>query len=573
MIKKLDSKLINQIAAGEVVDDPSSIIKELVENSIDAKSKNITISLFNSGIDGIIIKDDGHGITESDLNLAFNRFTTSKISTLDDLQNIHTLGFRGEALASIASISEIVIKTLSVNSNKAFEMSISAGNTKEIKPSVLESGTIIDIKRLFHNVPARKKFLKSSALEYRKITKVFKNFALFNHEVSFSLFHNNKLVNKYKKESLKNRITDIFGKDYENNIIEINYAKDGYSINGYIGNLSLVKKRKSNQYSYVNKRSINNRLIDISIHNCYKSLLERGEYPFYALNITCPPTDLDVNVHPKKLEVKFKSEHKVQYMINKAIAMELKKIDNIIPQYSNINDGYEELKENMSFAFDNSSINNEPINYNDLVINAEKRIESIDDELNTGSNDAKIWQIHNKYIITELTSGLVIIDQHVAHERILYEIAIKSLEEDGMDSQSIIFPQTIKFDNEEFTYLEEIIPYLMKIGFKLRLFGNNSIIIEGVPPELSLGREKEIINNILDHYIQNKKFNSSFIEYMAATYACKAAIKAGEKLSYEECSSLLDRLFNTKYPYYCPHGRPVIVNLTIDELDKRFERH
>ncbi len=572
MIKKLNSTLINQIAAGEVVDDPSSIIKELIENSIDANSTKISINIYKSGIDGIIIKDNGVGLDKNDLSIAFNRFTTSKISNLNDLEDIKTLGFRGEALASIASISNVLIKSKSSKSNSSgYEMSILENKISDIKPSSIDIGTIIDIRNIFYNVPARKKFLKSDAVEYRKIIKVFKSFSISNPKIDFSLLHNDKPVSRYPKTSDKDRIIQIFGSDYNSNILKVNFKRDGYSINGFIGNLSLLKKRKTNQFTYVNNRSISNKLIDISIYNCYKGLLDRGEYPFYMLKISCPPEDLDVNVHPKKLEIKFKNEHKIQYVINKSVSNTLKNTENVIPQYTNVDNRYEELNENMSFSFDDQNTNK--IDYNTLVTSAEKRIQNVHIDEGEQKHDKKIWQIHNKYLITELTSGLVIIDQHVAHERILYEIAKKALEEDGMDSQAIIFPQTIEFNDEDFTYLVDIIPYLVKIGFKIRLFGEKSIIVEGVPPELTLGKEKDIINNILDHYIENKKFNSTFIEYMASTYACKAAIKAGDKLSYIESCELIDKLFSTKYPYYCPHGRPVIVNLTIEELDKRFERH
>ena len=572
MIKKLDSNLINQIAAGEVVDDPCSIIKELIENSIDAESTKINISIFNSGVDGIIIKDNGSGMSKGDLQLSFKRFTTSKISKISDLQNIKTLGFRGEALASIASISSLSIKTYSSNSKKGYEILVHNDKMKFLKPSAINQGTIIDIKKLFHNVPARKKFLKSSNVEYRKIINTCKNFALINPSIEFSLSHNNKSVFKYSSGKGLDRIISIYGSEFGKNVSKIKLEKDNYKISGYIGNLSILKRRKTNQYTYVNNRLVKNNLIDITMYNCYKLLLERGEYPFYLINITCPTEDLDVNVHPKKLEVKFKNEHKVQYIISKAVSKALKNIHNITPQYSKLDNGIPELNDNLSFSFQNS-ISNSNESYQNAVESATKRIELIENENLFNKKDNKIWQIHNKYIITELTSGIVIIDQHVAHERILYESAIKALEEDGMDSQSIIFPQTLEFEAEDFTYLNEILPYLLKIGFKIRLFGKNSIIVEGVPPELSLGKEKEIINNILDHYIQNKKFNSSFIEYMASTYACKAAIKAGDKLSYDECAELIDKLFITKYPYYCPHGRPIIVNLTIEELDKRFERH
>ena len=244
----------------------------------------------------------------------------------------------------------------------------------------------------------------------------------------------------------------------------------------------------------------------------------------------------------------------------------LKRIDKVIPDFYQKDYSNNDLSIDLPFTNNNVDINN---------INIEKKIDKIiddNDNDNKISHDNKVWQIHNKYILTEIQSGLVIIDQHVAHERVLYEEALRALEGEGLDSQKILFPQTIQFDKEDYIYLLEILYYLKKIGFDIREFGDSSIIIEGVPMELTIGKEQEIINDILDNYIQNKKVSSSFIDYMAATYSCKAAIKAGEKLSNEECYELINQLFNTKHPYYCPHGRPIIINLSIDDLDKRFER-
>ena len=572
MIRKLNDKLINQIAAGEVVDDPSSIIKELVENSIDSGATKILISLTSSGLDKIVIKDNGHGMKKNDLPLSFQRFTTSKISKVNDLQNINTLGFRGEALASIASISHVSIKTLYKDDNTANSINLEFGKIIDSKPCTLKKGTVIEVSKIFFNVPARKKFLKSETAEYRKILKILNIFSLSNPHITFTFSNNNKIINKYNNKDLNNRIIDVLGPTYKKNLLKINFKKDNYEITGYIGNLSILKKRKGNQYIFLNGRYIKNSLIDITVYNCYRSLVERGEHPFYLLNISYPSNEIDVNVHPKKLEVKFRNEHKIQYLINKAIALKLKEATKVIPSF-NTNIQNNELIENLQLDFKSEEIQNIGNFTDTLINNAEKRIEHNYEQESLDHDDKKIWQIHNKYIITELTSGIVIIDQHVAHERILYEDAIDALENKGLNSQSILFPQTINFDKEDFTFFNDILPYLLKIGFKIRYFGDNAVIVEGVPPELPLGKEKEIIKDVLEHYIQNKKFNSSFIDYMAATYACKAAIKAGDSLSYSECSELIDKLFNTNYPYYCPHGRPIIINLTIDELDKRFERH
>ena len=565
-IKKLDTHLINQIAAGEVVDSPASILKELIENSIDAKSTTIKIHIYSGGKDKIIIKDNGIGISTDNLDLAFERFATSKISSINDLDKINTLGFRGEALPSIASVSKFKISSIFDNQD-GNELLIDTGKKKSIKPSNIVKGTEITVKDLFYNLPARKKFLKSDTYEYKKCLNVFKRYIISNPKISFTLTHNDKIVYNYKSALLKSRIIQLMNLSSDKDLIKVSIEKDDIKINGYICNLSLIKRRRDFQYSFINGRYIQNQLINNTIYSCYRSLIERGEYPCYFLNINMNSKDFDINVHPKKLEIKFSNELKIQYILKQGVSKSLKQINRVIPDFYKYDYSNNDLSIDLPFT-GNTAENN------DNNINIEKKIDKIIDIDNGNkiTHDNKVWQIHNKYILTEIQSGLVIIDQHVAHERVLYEEALKALEGEGLDSQKILFPQTLKFDKEDYIYLLEILYYLKKIGFDIREFGDSSVIIEGVPMELTIGKEQEIINDILDNYIQNKKVSSSFIDYMAATYSCKAAIKAGEKLSNDECYELLNQLFNTKYPYYCPHGRPIIINLSIDDLDKRFER-
>ena len=578
MIKKLNSNLINQIAAGEVVDDPCSILKELIENSIDANSKNIEIILYKGGISKIIIIDDGEGIPKNGLSKAFERFATSKINSLDDLNNIRTLGYRGEALPSIASVSEIIVKS---KYDKASGNTIKLSYGKEVyfKPSDIEKGTYIEVKNIFHNVPARKKFLKSENYEYRKILALFKTFALCNYNINIKLINNDKIIYNLKKSDLSGRVKSIFGNETGKSMIPISFKKDNYQIDGYIGNLSLVKSTRNYQYLFINGRHIKNQLVNISINNAYRSLIERSEYPFFILFLKLPPEYIDINVHPKKQEVKFQNEMQIQHIFRKSTSDGLKDIFKTIPNFNNVN--IEHNVQNQSLPFNNSTISEESIlslssnannKYNENIKNAEFRLSNIDDN-NVVIDSNNIWQIHNKYIITEITSGIIIIDQHVAHERILYESSKKSLEGDGISSQKILFPKVIKFDPEDYIMLLDIIKYLEKIGFEFRSFGDNTIIIEGIPSNLPQEKEEEIIKEILEQYSKTKNTSSAFIEYMASTYACKAAIKAGDKLSQVECKELVDQLFSTEHPYYCPHGRPIIVNLTLNDLDVRFERH
>ncbi len=578
MIKKLNSNLINQIAAGEVVDDPSSILKELVENSIDAESKFIEVILSNGGISNIIVIDDGIGIPKDELANAFERFATSKIKDIDDLNNINTLGYRGEALPSIASVSEVIVKS-KYDQETGNTIKFSFGKKVFAKPSDIENGTYIEVRNIFHNVPARKKFLKSESYEYKKILSLFKNFALSNPNIGFRLINNDKKIYDFKSSSLKDRIHSIFGSKTSESIIPIEFKKDEYLISGYIGNLSLVKNNRNYQYLFINGRTIKNQLVNISINNAYRNLIDRSEHPFYVLSLTLPPDLVDINVHPKKKEVKFRNEMQIQHIFRKSVSEALKDIFKTIPSFKNFDSTndvtFGTLPFNNTFVKDESvlSISNSGGNkYDQNIKNAEIRLKNTENN-NVVIDSNNIWQIHNKYIITEITSGLIIIDQHVAHERILYELSKKSLEGDGISSQKILFPKTIKFDPEEYIHLLEIFSYLQKIGFEFREFGENTIIIEGIPSNLPSDEEENIIREILDHYAKTKNTSSTFIEYMASTYACKAAIKAGDKLSQIECKELVDQLFSTEYPYYCPHGRPIIVNLTLSDLDDRFERH
>jgi len=559
---KLNDNLINQIAAGEVVDNPSSVIKELIENSIDAKSKSIDIYIEKGGKKSILINDDGHGMHEKDLINAFERFATSKIENQKDLENICTLGFRGEALPSIASVSQILIKSKH-NSKTGHQLSIESGKLVNSKPDSIDKGTSILVKNLFYNVPARLKFLKKDSNEYQKILVLFKVFALSNPEIAFTLFNDNKEVYNLPSTNLKSRIINIFGYDYSNSLIEVDFTQDNYKITGYIGNLSLVKKRRGNQYSFINGRYIINSLINQTIYNSYDSLINRGEFPFFIINVSIENSLIDINVHPKKTEIKFKNEMQIQHLVKKSVSKALKNTLKVIPNMYTPTENFDSQIINLPFD-ESNNLNND--------ISDEKINKMFFDDSLKIDNDIKVWQIHNKYLITEISSGLVIIDQHVAHERILYEMAKKSLEGDGLNSQKIMFPITLDYSLEDFNSLLEILPYLNRIGFDIREFGKNSIIIEGSPPELSNGKEKDVINDILDNYIEHKQLNSSFIDYMAATYSCKAAIKAGDKLDESECINLIDKLFATEHPYYCPHGRPIIINLSINDLDKRFER-
>ena len=570
-IHLLSTDLRNKIAAGEVVERPASVVKELVENSLDANATEITIVIEKGGHQLIQVSDNGGGISPDDMNLAVERYTTNKIETIDDLFNINSLGFRGEALASIASVSEMEM-TSCINSDGGFAVSILDGEAGEIMPAEPVQGTRIDVRNLFYNTPARKKFLKSQRVEFRQIVAMARRYGLAYPEVAFKLYHDDKEILNIQSESLKERINNLLDPTYRDHLLEVNTVKGDFTISGYVGSLNLVRSRPGEQYIFLNRRFIKHRLLNNAVYSAYQSLLKRGEYPFYVLNLVQPADQVDVNVHPMKIEVRFKDEWRLYHVLKSAVADALRSILDTIPDFSKMETQFPEFGHSLQQATLSLSAVDTPIQqglqraktYMDRL--SEKKSEG--EEVSTGN----IWQIHDKYIVSQINSGLVIIDQHVAHERVLFEDALNAFEKAPLGAQTLLFPETLEFSADEFSVLLDILPNLNKLGFRMQEFGKNTVMVEAIPSEMVWGNEKTIIRDIMDSYLENKKKYSSWQEGLAASYSCHAAVKAGDPLTIQEMQALVNRLFATNHPYYCPHGRPIIVQLSIEELDKRFER-
>ena len=592
MIKALSEDLRNKISAGEVVERPSSVVKELIENSLDAGSSEISIVIEKGGHHTIQVRDNGSGISPDDLPSSIKRFHTSKIETVDDLFSINTLGFRGEALSSIASISEMSI--LSSNGNgEGAELPILNGAPEEVQPAADIGGTEITIRNLFYNTPARKKFLKTPRTELRKIVDVVRCYGLAFPDVEFRLVADDRDIFHVHAEPLEERIDNLLDPTYSRNLLPLNITKGDIALSGFVGNLNLVRSRPGEQYLFLNRRFIKDRLMNRAVYNAYESLIKRGEYPFFVINLLLPGDQVDVNVHPMKTEVRFKDEWRLFHILKSEVADALSSILDTIPgfdtsyQNSEINKGNDNF--NPYSTAPRGTIPTDP-NQNTLEFNSSDSLSpSKGDILRARDYVTKlaekpvnnqqsiatenIWQIHKKYIVSEVNSGLVIIDQHVAHERILYEDALKAFESTSMASQTLLFPETLEFSPDDFDALFDVLPYLEKIGFKIKKQDNLSIKIDAIPSEMAIGNEREVIREILDNFLKERKKYSSFQEGIAAMFACKAAIKAGDSLMREEMQELVNRLFSTKHPYYCPHGRPIIVQMSLDELDGRFERH
>ena len=575
-ILSLPEDLRNKISAGEVIERPASVVKELLENSIDAGATEVTIVVEKGGHQLIQVRDNGHGITAEGLAQAFLRYTTSKISKVDDLFKIRTLGFRGEALASIASVSEINVSS-SIDESAGYQMDLVNGVTDAIKAAPPIGGTEITVRNLFYNTPARKKFLKSATTEFRKIVKMLRRFGLEFPEVSFQLMHNDKTILNLTPENLEERIIALTDPSYRDQLLPVNMLKGDYNISGFVGTLNLVRGRPGEQYLFVNQRFIQNRLLNSAVYAAYESLVKRGEYPFSLLNLVLPPDQLDVNVHPRKIEVRFTDEWRIYHVVKSAVREALASILATIPSFEQhvgqmVTFGKEidpnQRQEPLRFMPAKQSENSADLQ------RAKEYVSNLADQKEEASaiEGSIMWQVHDKYIISQINSGLVIIDQHVAHERVLFEDALLAFDSTPLSAQTLLFPEILEFSTDEYSVLLDILPYLEKLGFRMKENGQNKILLEAIPSDMGWGNENSVIRDIIDHYVANREKSSSYMENLAASFACHAAVKAGDSLTIEEMQVLVNRLFATKHPYYCPHGRPIIVQLSLEELDQRFER-
>ena len=571
-IKLLSDDLKNKIAAGEVVERPASVVKELIENSLDSGATEIDVIVKGGGNVSVQVIDNGVGLEKDDLLIAFARHSTSKIESVEDLSTIDTLGFRGEALSSIASVSKVKALSSVNGEDSGYEISVLGGEISQPEPVALSKGTAISVSDLFFSIPARRKFLKSAQVELRHIIRTVRRFGLCQPNVRFTLTADDKEVMTLAPMTLIDRIAAVHDPSYQENLLEVNHQAGLFAITGYVGNLNLVRKRRGEQNLFLNGRYIVNKLLNSAIYSAYQSLVSRGEFPFFVITLEVPLDTVDVNVHPMKIEVRFRDEWRVYHALKTAVTEALNDILSTVPDFLKPSESFPSSGGQAGFSFPQSTPS--AILSRQSVERAKSYVQTMGETQTEeeGVNLENIWQVHTKYIVSEIKSGLVVIDQHVAHERVLFEQAMDAMEGNPLPSQSLLFPEVVELPIEDFSTLLELLPYLEKIGFRMKEFGKNTVMIEGVPSELGWGNEREVLTEIIDTYRNQQKAQPSFMEAVAASFACKAAVKAGDVLTQEEMQSLVDRLFATQHPYYCPHGRPIMVNLSLDELDRRFER-
>lgn len=612
----LSPELSNKIAAGEVVQRPASVVKELIENSLDAGATRISIIVKDAGKALIQVVDNGFGMSEQDASMSFRRHATSKINKTSDLEEIRTLGFRGEALASIAAVARVELKTRSESDDLATFLRIEGDEVKEKTKSALERGTSITVRNLFYNTPARRNFLKHRQTELKNITDVVTRAAVSYPEVEWFYVSDDEILLDLKSSSVEGRVAAVFGKVVSQSLIKFEETNDLMSLSGFLARPNFARKSRAEQMVFMNRRFIFSRMINHAVFHAYEHLLEKGSFPFFVLNLTINPKKVDVNVHPSKMEIKFENDSNIYRMILSVVRKAL--VDNdLMPsvsfkegdvlssidaklQYDS--QGWKKAMESQSGApvfpigsSSNHGLSKPTVTPNIIGLDEIEQSQSnpetsfpfkttppsgnrILDQRMPGDQSASqgsrpIWQVHDKYIISQIRNGLMIIDQHVAHERIIYERVLSSFENSLPSIQQLLFPETVEVSASDYSLVKELQGHLERLGFDIKLFGKNTVVIEGIPADVRIGSERKILQDVLDEFRNNEHAGISDVrDNLAKSFACKAAIKAGDKLNIDEMVVLIEHLFLTKMPFVCPHGRPVIVKIPLEELDKRFGR-
>ncbi len=635
-INLLNEETSNKIAAGEVVERPSSVVKELIENSIDAEAKNITVEILNGGKDKIKIVDDGHGIHPDDIEKAFLPHGTSKISHIDDIYKINTFGFRGEALPSIAAVSSVILKSRSKDKEFGKEISIDGGKINYINDTGCNIGTSIDVNNIFYNVPARQKFLKSTQREAALISNIINRLTLANHNISFKYYNNDKkALITFASNDVKDTIRSVYGKQVYDNIIGFEKHSDIASVHGYIGTSEISRGSRNNQSIFVNRRYIKSGLITTAVENAFKSFLTVNKYPFFVLFLDIYPEFIDVNVHPTKSEIKFEDERSIYKLVfntvHESIAESVKKNFNFETNHSDILENdmkfsgqqdekvtpiqlpidlkQDNIKESLKVEdklFDYEKLNNinpktntnkkeECICENrsmdsyfseqEVMSNLKKTNESFKEEINKKHSSDKsekeakfpslkiIGQFNNTYIIGEEFGEFYMIDQHAAHEKILFEKYRKQIETNEVVSQILIVPVVLELSHEDFSHYIENKKLFIETGFDIELFGDNTLSIRETPLLLGKTDVRTFFFEILDNIKNMGSGNTAEVKHKTiASLSCKAAIKANHPLSQAEMITLIETLRYIDEPFNCPHGRPTIIKMSLKEIEKKFKR-
>ena len=612
IIQLLPDAIANKIAAGEVIQRPASVVKELMENAVDAGSTNVKLIVKGAGKTLVQVIDNGCGMSETDARLSFERHATSKIRRAEDLFAIRTMGFRGEAMASIAAVAQVEMRTRRKADEIGTRIVIEGSDVKLQEACQTMAGSSISVKNLFFNVPARRNFLKSNTVEMRHILDEFQHVAIANPDVFFSLHHNDQEIFHLPPGNHRQRITAILGGNSNKKLVPVGEETDILKLHGFVGKPEFAKKTRGEQFFFVNNRFIKSPYLHHAVLNAYEDLLPPDHYPLYIIFLDMAPSQIDVNVHPTKQEIKFEDERLVYNYLRVAVrhalgqhsimpTLDFEKDFNFSssgiqaprskrePTLNRLHrpgpfptaskpqnrepENLAQLYEHLLGGEDDFS---SPVNSREIPLTIES---SWEEETAAGEQTGALtqhqtapYQIHAAYIVSHIKSGFLLIDQQAAHERILFEKFLKVLNEQASSSQQQLFPSTITLPPADAVLLKDLMEEINKLGFDIQEFGLNTFVINGVPSELA-GRNDEInlIDSLLEQYKSNVDLKLSSREKIARSMARSAALKKGQRMSKEEMKALIDQLFACDLPFKSPSGRNCFLTFEMDELEKRFE--
>jgi len=618
IIQLLPDSIANQIAAGEVIQRPASVVKELLENSIDAGSTQIKLIVKDAGKALIQVIDNGCGMSETDARMCFERHATSKIRAAKDLFAIRTMGFRGEAMASIAAIAQVEMKTRKHNEDLGVRLNIEGSEIKSQEACQCSAGTSLSIKNLFYNVPARRNFLKTTTVEMRHIIDEFQRVALANSDIFFSLHHNDAEVFHLPASNLRQRIVNLLGPNSNKKLVPVLEETDALKLEGFVGKPEFAKKTRGEQFFFVNKRFIKSGYLHHALMGAYEDMLPKGTYPLYVIFIEIDPARIDINVHPTKQEIKFDDERLVynylkvtvrhalgQYSITPTLDFEQEQsFSNYRPQQPRTSSQgnasssgnashkptYETLpsKANMT-PLESSNLKNWKKMYDGLdeydpsseekISDQPIRMESkmsddspLDDAQKSFSKESKpLYQIHGTYIVSHLKSGYILVDQQAAHERILFERYLDTLNDKEPSTQKELFPKTINLNPADAALLKDLIPQINMLGFDIQDFGQNAFVLHGIPTDLKSGEDQQkLIERLLEQFKSNQDLDLNITENIARSMARSSAIKKGQQMTQEEMRELVDKLFACAMPFTSPNGKKCFITFEMEELAKKF---
>ncbi len=611
IIHLLPDHIASQIAAGEVIQRPASVVKELVENAVDAGASNIQVNIKDAGKTLVQVIDDGKGMSETDARMAFERHATSKISTAEDLFSLHTMGFRGEALASIAAVAHIELRTRARGAELGTCLSIAGSNLENIEPEACNEGSIFSVKNLFFNVPARRKFLKSNETEFRNIINEFERIALVNPQVGMSLYHNDAEIFNLPESGLRQRIINIYGKNLNQKLLSLDAQSSMVTISGFVGRPDSAKKRGALQFFFVNGRYMKHPYFHKAIMQAYEQLIPAGDMPNYFVYFTLDPSSIDVNIHPTKTEIKFENEQPIWQILMAATREALAKSSAIptidfdvedaidIPVYNPVKKSepstYKAPKVQVDSSynpFDTTSYKKPEFDWSKLYQGFENDRVAVQLESETfedapveelpaeASNPENLfaevsnpcYQYKGRYIVTSLKSGLAIIDQHRAHVRILFDQYLSNIRQQQGVSQQVLFPEIVEFTAAEAAVLPSLLEDLRFVGFDLSNLGNDNYAINGLPAGIENLDPVNLVKDIVGRAIETGcEVHEKICEAIALSLAKAAAIRPGKSLSPEEMDHLIASLFSCPDSNLTPGGKTIISMLTDEELEKRFK--